>query len=68
METKKFFLKDLEVGDYGIYHILNVLVFFCFSPQIYFNIFLSHHFPRRMVPWDAWVYVTFQNLKEGPAF
>ena len=33
--------------------------------QIYVNTFLSHHFPVSMALWDAWAYVTSQNLREG---
>lgn len=68
MEMKKYFLKDLGVGDYGIYTIFKIFCLFFFPPQIYFNIFLSHHFPVSMVLWDPWAYISSQNLREGSTF
>lgn len=29
--------------------------------QIYFNIYLLHYFPIRMVLWDAWAYINFSE-------
>lgn len=68
METKKYFLKDLGVGDYGIYTVFKIFWSVFFFPQVYFNIFLSHHFPVSMVLWDPWAYTTSQNLREGSTF